>query len=307
VNLLLTRACDQGCAFCYARDWRGAGDEHAPLELLVPALEHYAELVRAAGPPPPWRDDAGERALLAYSAGTVNLLGGEPTRHPDFAALVRRLDELGLGVHLFTSGSRPEVVRSVADRLGFVTVNGRFVGRATELGIRPERLCAHLPLRPGDPVEALLEAVAEAGMRSAVLAFAAPAGGARGPLFTMAEREAMAALHARAVGAADRLGLTLGWDCAPPRCVVPEASGRCLPVPVLDADARVGVCGGDYLRAEPRRPLVGFASLVELHSWTVALYDELRRRPSPFEACRGCVELNHGCHGLCLGYREALG
>lgn len=307
MNLLLTRACDQGCAFCYARDWRGAGGEHAALEALLPALEHYAWLVEAAGPPPPWRDGAGEGERLAHAAGTVNLLGGEPALHPGFVPLVRRLVELGLQVHLFTSGSEPEPVRAVAGLLGFVTINGRFVRRAQGLGLPPERLCAHLPLRPGDDVAALLEEVAAAGLRSAVLAFAAPAGGARGPLFTLDERAVMVALHRRALDAAARLGLTLGWDCAPPRCVVPEASGRCLPVPVLDVDATVGVCGGDYLRAEPRRPLASFGSLAELHAWTVGIYDGLRRRPSPFGLCRECAELEGRCHGLCLAYRPARG
>mgnify|MGYP002639841988 CR=1 FL=1 len=299
MNLFLTRACDQGCAFCYARDWLGsAPEDELGLEALWPALEHYAALVRLAGPPVP-----GDP--LAASAGTVNLLGGEPTAHPDFGDLVRRLRSLGLGVNLFTSGANPEVVRSVASDLWFVTINGRFAQRAPSLGVELARVCAHLPLRPGDDVAALLEVVAAAGLRSAVLAFAAPAGGAAGPFFTPDDVQAMAALAAAAQAAADRLGITIGWDCAPPRCVLPDGPGRCVPVPVLEADGMVSVCGGAYVLADRRRPLLGFDSLDALHGWAQGIYRELAARPSPFAACRDCPERDQGCYGMCLGFREA--
>ncbi len=304
MNLFLTRRCDQGCAFCYARDWMAPGEPEDP-EALWPALEHYAGLVSSAGAAPPWRDGAAPAALLAGTSATVNLLGGEPTAHPDFEAVVERLQSLGLGVNLFTSGAHPERVRAVADRLWFVTLNGRFVHRAPALGVDPARLCAHLPLRPGDDPSAMLEAVADAGLRAAVLAFATPAGGAAGPFFSPEDLDAMRAIHAQSSAAAARLGLTIGWDCAPPRCVVPEAAPRCLPVPVLEPDGMVSVCGGAYLLANARRPLTDFASLEALHAWAQALHARLEARATPFAACRGCPERQRGCMGMCLAWREA--
>lgn len=304
MNLFLTRRCDQGCAFCYAADWMEEGRAEAA-EALWPALEHYAAMVRSAGEPPPWSAGAAPVDLLVHSAGTVNLLGGEPTAHPDFEAVVARLGDLGLGVNLFTSGAHPERVRAVAEQLWFVTLNGRFLHRAPALGVDAARLCAHLPLRPGDDPAVLLEAVAAAGLRSAVVAFAAPAGGARGPFFTPDDPEPMRVAHAAAVAAAARLGVTLGWDCAPPRCVVPEAAARCLPVPVLDPEGMVSVCGGAYLLDSARRPLVGFGSLQELHTWALGVHGALEARPSPFTACRACPELELGCLGMCLAWRGA--
>ncbi len=302
MNLFLTRRCDEGCAFCYARTWMGS-PERPGLEALLPALEHYAGLVRGAGPPPRWRAEASDQELLAGSAGTVNLLGGEPALHPDFVVLVHRLRELGLGVNLFTAGGHPEPVRVVAEQLWFVTLNGRFVQRAGDLGVPLERFTAHLPLRPGDDVTALLEAVASAGLGSAVLAFAAPAGGALGPFFEPDDPEPMRAVVAEARAAASRLELSLGWDCAPPRCVLPEEPGRCLPVPVMDPQGNVSVCAGHYFDPARACPVTDFASLAALHSWALAVYAELEARPSPHAACRACPELGRGCHGMCLGSR----
>jgi hypothetical protein len=193
----------------------------------------------------------------------------------------------------------------VADQLWFVTLNGRFVHRAADLGVNPARLCAHLPLRPGDSVTTLLEAVAAAGLPAAVMAFAAPAGGAAGPFFTPDDPAAMRTVHAEAVAAAARLGLTIGWDCAPPRCVVPEATARCLAVPVLDTEGMVSVCGGAYLLDSVRRPLVDFEGLAALHAWAQSVHDVIEARPTPFAACRGCPELAAGCLGMCLGWRRA--
>lgn len=303
MNLFLTRRCDQGCGFCYARDWM-AGAEPEGIGDLLSALEHYAGLLAEAPAPPPWHASGWDAALMAHTAGTVNLLGGEPTAHPDFEALVRRLVELGLGVHLFTSGAHPERVRAVADALGFVTINGRFVERAAALGVESARLCAHLPLRPGDDPAALLEAVAAAGVPSAVLAFAVPAGGAEGPFFSLDDREAMVAIHRDAVAAASRLGLAIGWDCAPPRCVVPEAAPRCLPVPVMDAEGRVSICGGAYLLARARRPVDSFPSLAALHAWAIQVHDALAERDPPFAACASCAERERGCMAMCLAWRE---
>jgi hypothetical protein len=303
VNLFLTPRCDQGCAFCYARAWMERS-AHAGLEAMLPALEHYAGLVARAPEPAPWQAGQWDAALLAHSAGVVNLLGGEPTAHPDFEALVRRLRALQLGVHLFTSGAHPERVRAVADQLWFVTLNGHFAARAPALGIEPVRLCANLPLRPGDDIEALLGGVAEAGIPSVVLAFAAPGGSAAGPFFSLEDRPAMVTAHQRAVSAASSLGLAVGWDCAPPRCVVPEAGPRCLPVPVLDPEGRVSICGGAYLLARARRPLDSFESLAALHRWALEVHGALERRPPTWSVCRGCPERERGCMGQCLAWRE---
>ncbi len=246
--------------------------------------------------------------MLRRASGTVTLLGGEPALHPDFEGVVRLLRELGLGVCLFTAGAHPVPVRAVADQVWFVTINGRFVQRASRLGVEPQRLSAHLPLRPGDEVEALLDQVADAGISSAILAFAAPAGGAKGPFLTPSELPAMRELYDRAVHAAERRGLTLGWDCSFPRCLDPgRFPSRCLPVPVLDPSGMVSACGGSYFDDGAARPLADFASLAELHAFSTGIHRRLEALPTPFQRCAACQDFPQACHGGCLALRAGGG
>lgn len=303
MNLLLTRACPEACSFCYAGAWRAAPADPAPAARILGYLGHYARLVAEAGPPPVWRAVAPDEERLRTAAGVVNLLGGEPTLHPEIGAIVRGARGLGLGVHLFTNGARPEVVRNLADALWFVTINGRFAGRAPELGVALARVSAQVPLRPGDDPAALLEAVWEAGLRSAVLAIAAPAGDAAGPFFSAEDLAGLAEVVGRTRAAGARLGLTLAWDCAFPRCLDPvEGAARCLPVPVLDDEGLVGACAGAY-HGQPRRPLASFASLAALHAFTTGIHRALTLRPHRVAACAACDRLGQDCQGLCLGWR----
>jgi hypothetical protein len=300
----LTGACSEGCAFCYARAWRATGAAEVSAARLLAEFDHYARLLATAGPAPSWRPDAPEGERLRVAAGVVNLLGGEPTEHSELPALVRGLRALGLGVNLFTNGAHPERVRTVAEHLWFVTINGRFIARAPSLGWDLARTAAQVPLRPGDDPEVLLEAVAAAGVRSAILAFAAPAGGAFGPFFTPDDLPALHAVYARARAAGTRLGLALAWDCAFPRCLDPLAgAAACLPVPVLDAQGLVGACGGAY-HGEPRRPLTSFTSLADLHAFTAGIHAGLRARPHAVAACAACPLLGAACQGMCLAFRR---
>lgn len=267
-------------------------------------LGHYARLLREAGPPPPWRDGAPEAERLHVAAGVINLLGGEPTLHPELVAIVRGIRALGLGVGLFTHGGHPERVRAVAGDVWFVTLNGRFAHRARTLGFDLARVSAQVPLRPGDDPDALLAAVSAAGLRSAILAFAAPAGGARGPFFSPDDLPVLRAMFERARTAGTRLGLALAWDCAFPRCLDAEAgAAHCLPVPVLDSEGLVGACSGAY-HGQPRRPLESFTTLAALHAFTAGVHQELRARPHAVDACSACPLLGAGCQGMCLAFRR---
>jgi len=303
LNFFLTRSCDQGCAFCYARDWL---ESEAPTgEDPLGALSHYAALVAQAGPPPLWSADQDEATQLLHAARAVNLLGGEPTEHPAFERVVRSVHELGLGPILFTSGAHPEPVRRVAPLLWSITINGHFAHRAPWLGVDPARIIAHLPLAPGDDVQALLQGVVAAGLRSAVLAFAAPAGGASGPLFTPDDLPAMRSVYQAAERFGTEHGLVLAWDCAFPRCVDPTvAPNSCSAVPVMDARGQVSICGGAYFLEEGRRPITSFDSLAALHEHCLAQAQRLRALPSRFARCTDCPERDRGCLGMCLAWRE---
>ncbi|HNT76167.1 MAG TPA: radical SAM protein [Anaerolineae bacterium] len=109
-------ACDCDCA---------CPIEGVPAPVLALPAAYYLELTfacpnrcpgcgnvyaaeRAALPAP--LDGAGWRALITRLAGHAHqfkLTGGEPTFHPDFAAIVRAVDDLGVPFVLFTTGRWP--------------------------------------------------------------------------------------------------------------------------------------------------------------------------------------------------------
>lgn len=309
MNLLLTRRCPEQCAFCYgsarAADAplpeAGGTRERAALRAL---LHHWRDLVRAAPPMPRWDPHQDERTALRFTAGTVNLLGGEPTIHPAFEELVAEIHDLGLGVIIFTAASRPERIRRVAHLLANVCVNAHFAHRIPELGVDPARICANLALRPGDDVIDHLAPVHAAGVRAVALAFATPAGGARGPFFTPDDAPAMRRLLDRARRWCESRGVILAGECAPPRCAWPEANNSCLPVPIVDPEGRVTVCGGEYFASGETRSLFDFESLQAVHDYTRERVEALRRRRHRLARCRSCPELARGCQGMCLAYRD---
>lgn len=92
VMLDLTWACNHRCAFCYNPE------------------ENYKR-----GNPPAGTSEAILRTLATWGVCEVLYLGGEPTLHPDFEALLELGAELGLTQRMVTNGSRLDVRR--AERL----------------------------------------------------------------------------------------------------------------------------------------------------------------------------------------------
>lgn len=304
MNLFLTRGCNERCAFCYAGDFfaQAPGTDE---EALFTALDRYARLVSEAPPLPPWSDDVPELAMTLYASRSVGLLGGEPTLHPLFERVVNAIADHGLGVVLFTNGSRPDRVAAVADRLWSVTINGHFAHRAPTLGFDVRRIFANLPLMPGDDVEALLTGIRDAGIRGMFLAFATPVGGADPGCFTPDDQEAMRAMHARALTFCEDNGIYLGYDCSFPLCVDERVrQTKCTSVPVMNTSGQITICGGEYAYQDGLRPIESFASLDELHAYTYGLIGGLRALPSRYDVCNRCPEFNKRCHGMCLAYRD---
>ena len=94
MNLLVTHACGRRCAFCFARaETEGAA---APLHMSLALIDSAMDFL----------ERSGEREL--------RLLGGEPTRHPEFETIVRRALDRGFHVHLFSNCMMP---RRTADFL----------------------------------------------------------------------------------------------------------------------------------------------------------------------------------------------
>ena len=79
-NLLLTTDCQRNCSYCFAQEDRGKNMEFK--------YEDVIKVLNFIG--------TGPRAL--------NLLGGEPTLHPDFSNILARLLENDFMVQVFTNG-----------------------------------------------------------------------------------------------------------------------------------------------------------------------------------------------------------
>jgi len=93
INLDLSTACNYACTHCIDWDALNLPDKHDP-ELLFQSLEGMAE--------------RGLRSVILIG-------GGEPTLHPLFGEVVKRLKALNLQVAVVTNGSRNEVITEVAE------------------------------------------------------------------------------------------------------------------------------------------------------------------------------------------------
>ena len=308
MNLFLGRGCNESCSFCYAGDFF-EGARKAPAAQRGAVLQHlqtYAGLVASAPPLPQWSDDVDELTLTLFASRAVNLLGGEPTIHPDFVAVVNEVHRLGLGPVVFTNASRPDRIAEVADKLWSITVNGHFAHRAPSLPFDIRRIFANLPVRPGDDVVEALQKIRDAGIRGVFLAFATPVGGADPHCFTPEDLPAMQEVHRKALDFCEAHGIHLGYDCSFPLCVDARVQQtKCTSVPVMDEQGNMTICGGEYAYGPGKRHVSTFRSLEELHRYTLGIIGGLRGLPSRFDVCNACPEFNQACHGMCLAYRQA--
>ncbi len=80
----ITHRCNLRCAHCYQDDFTAS----MPREVLFSALEDYAAFLE-------------KHALL----GQINLTGGEPLLHPDFAELAQAIRKKGIALGILTNGT----------------------------------------------------------------------------------------------------------------------------------------------------------------------------------------------------------
>ena len=93
-----TFRCNQSCTFCFNRAM-------PPLPDVTPG--NFTIMLGA---------------IKALGVGTLDILGGEPTLHPDIVAFVRAAAESGLRVNISSNGTRPGVLEAVMKTGGDITV-----------------------------------------------------------------------------------------------------------------------------------------------------------------------------------------
>lgn len=88
-NLILTRVCNQGCPYCFAQAFMTESRAEAPF-ISLDGFRRLLDLIQRSG---------GQE---------VRLLGGEPSLHPEFPALLKLAVESGLRVLVFSNGMMPK-------------------------------------------------------------------------------------------------------------------------------------------------------------------------------------------------------
>lgn len=107
-NLLITNDCPRSCTFCFAKSRLGRQTEGTPAQFM--SRDNLRRVMD-------FLEGSGEMSL--------RLLGGEPTRHPEFHAIVEEALERGFHVHVFTNAMMPQatadfLASTPMDRVSFL-------------------------------------------------------------------------------------------------------------------------------------------------------------------------------------------
>jgi organic radical activating enzyme len=113
LQYFITSRCDQRCKDCFFREYLGSAEV---------SLDEYKSVVGARQ-----QEDGVQK---------VNLLGGEPTSHPDIERMLRYNDALGLATHIYTNGSGFEHIPADIPSV---------VARVSVLSYRREKAVTRLP------------------------------------------------------------------------------------------------------------------------------------------------------------------
>lgn len=137
MNILVTTVCNRRCPYCFASDQIGTGLGSQPGESRFITHDNFAKAL----------------AFAARTERVIGILGGEPSLHPDFPALIEQTWAAGLDAKIFTNGCWSEdALEAVACLTGRTSRNLRLVVNTNHPDITPEkervaqrRLFAKLP------------------------------------------------------------------------------------------------------------------------------------------------------------------
>lgn len=300
-NLLLTNVCDYGCPFCFA-----------PFE----GNARYFQL-----------EELGELLpfLRSFERDAINLLGGEPTCHPQFLPILRFLLREGFEVGVFSHGRIPE--RTVAQLQNvhegtFTFCVNRSIGRVNselELLYRKMGHLVQLGVTVHEPDQDLSYVIDEIQayrlLPSVRIGIAVPKWPGARNVYLAPSDYPVAAQHLFGfVMHALKRGVAVAFDCGFPRCFFSETQREALGEHGIEFVARCGPIpdigpGGEAI---PCLPLSVFSQSVSAKSTWADLscrFEDVlaaQSRGFLFDDCRNCVELGAGrCSGGCAALRLA--
>ena len=221
-NLLITRACNRQCRYCFAQGGfllnAAAAPASAGVHMSIAALEEAIAFVKRS------------------HSGVVGLMGGEPGLHPELPEIVDRLLDAGLRIRLFTggvvpdpvvdflAGVDPERVRVVVnipspgDRLA-APARRRIDRLLRQLG--PHAFASYTICDAHTDLRFLIDTITRFGMHPSVrLGLALPRMETQSPAaLPVSEYEAVGRQVVRLARESDRDGFFMELDCGFPRCM----------------------------------------------------------------------------------------
>jgi radical SAM protein with 4Fe4S-binding SPASM domain len=311
-NLAITAVCNQHCAYCFTADYlaqlRGTDSEEGRAFLDPASFEKQLDF------------------LARSNIDEVRLLGGEPTLHPDFVALVERARAVSKEITVFSNGLMPpEAVACLAalstqectvvvnlnepHNNGNDSVYSRQLDTMRRLGERamPGFNIYRTDFRP----EFLLDLVAASGCQPVIrLGMAQPCLSGANVYLHPNQYRTVAVKIVRFARMAATTGVKLDFDCGFVRCMFSDADlealkkasanvgWRCSPILDVDLEGNVFHC----------YPLAGLARLpltAEVDSSTLKQAFESRtrayRQAGVFPECTSCpFKAANECSGGCL-------
>ena len=305
-NLTISAVCNQRCPYCFTSDHMGGSGSGGD---FLEAADFDARL------------DFLDRSDIDQA----RLLGGEPTLHPQFPALIKRARARGKKIVVFTNGLMPEASLACLERLPatectvLVNVNepadageGTFERQRAAIRRLGERAFPGFNIyRPDFQPDFLLPLIAETGCRPAIrLGLAHPCLSGDNRYVLPRQYVFIGKKIVRFARAAAQFGVVVEFDCGFVRCMfsdedVEELEGwgadvawRCNPILDVGLDGRVIHCyplsqlGSLPLAPESDAPALrsDFQSLTRPY-----------RRAGVFRECSVCPFKRSGeCPGGCL-------
>lgn len=305
-NLMVTDRCNQGCTYCFARDWTAGHEVHG---VTFERLDRYLDFLERSG----------------YQV--LELIGGEPTIGPTFPAIVRHALRRGFRIKLFTNGLMPPaslraLTEAPADSLQLlVNVNER-TGYSAQSWCLLEKNLASLGDRAGlgstlyqvdFDLSDTLTLIERHGLRHVLrVGLAQPILGVDNAHLDPPDYLRIAeTLTAQAEHAADH-DVRVGLDCGFVRCMfdarqlarlrLAGADVQFVCGPIMDVSPQLEVFNCFPLSRQNRVPLDDFPDMSSMTKWFQSDLEQLRANHAP-EACLQCEHfLSGGCAGGCLAH-----
>ncbi len=300
-NLSIIARCNRSCPYCFATEFLAA----LPTSVMDEAQYHRML-------------DFLQRSHIDQ----VRLLGGEPTLHPRFSAMVAEALARGFRVLVFSGGlippaARETILHAPADRVS-VLLNIAAPGTLTAAEHRGQAAtCAHLGQRaqlgfnidrPGVHLDFLLPLISEYGLRRTIrLGLAHPVWGGRNECLHPRQYPEVGRRVAAFAERARTAGVTLDFDCGWVPCMFPpgalaamgrapgELGRRCGPILDLLPDGQVVSCYA--LARHAQEPLPDR----EDAAWLRARLADRQRAVRSFTLYPKCALCEFRARGECVG------